>query len=150
MKDMLGQELVEGDYVSALFSDNETPGIFQITGFTQMKCRLWSISNPSKSPLKFARDMIKVCPIAVSQVSAKPPEDGLGQLLEVGDYVFGSGGSYIDPIIFEITAFVPRKAIVKKIFGRHYYSADDTRYLTDLIKINPALVTMHCLTKENT
>lgn len=147
MNDFLGQALTIDDYVSGCYSENDTPAVFQVYGFTAKKVRLTKLENSKTTILKFPHDLIKLDPIAVNRMVNVVHKDSLGQLITVGDFVFGSGGSYIDPIIFEILEFVPQKAIVKKVFGKHYFSREDSRYLTDLIKVDPGLVTMHCLTK---
>ena len=149
MKDFLGQELTIGDYVSGLFSDNETPILFQIVDFTPKKVKLQPVGDPDTTASKFPRDLLMVSKETMAKILEAPPVDAVGQDLAIGDYAFGSGGTYIDPIVFEITGFAPMTATVKKVYGPKYYVRSSIRLTTDLVKLDASLVTMHCLTKEH-
>jgi len=149
MEDFLGQEIVEGDYVAGNYSENNTPHIFQVAGFTPKKVRLLRLEDNTSTSLKYPHDLIKVCPIAVQQINALPPKDSLGQLLEIGDTVYTSNGEYIDPVICVITAFKPRMVKLKKVFGQFNLWNSSHRLLTDVIKVEATPeITMHCLTEE--
>jgi hypothetical protein len=147
LKDFLEQDLEIGDYVTALFSENETPFFFQIKSFTPKKVKLQSVDGVSAEITKFPKDILKVESDAVEATLKEPPADALGQKLKVGDYVFGSDSSYIEPVIFEIKAFVPMVAILEKVYGEHYIR-NNYRFTKDLIRIEPGLVTMCILKKE--
>jgi len=148
MKDCIGQELVIGDYVAGLKSENETPEVYEIYGFTAKKARLHPIYSPESSLLKFAEDLVKVDAAAVRASLIKKSFDHVGQELKVGDYVYGSDGTYVDPVVFEVVAFPAMHVKLKKIYGNSHI-AQARRFPTDLIKVDPLLVTMHCLTKDH-
>jgi len=148
MKDFLGQLICREDYMAGLYSDTATPEIFQVIGFTPKKVRLMPVGEYEKTSLKYPKDLIKLDPELVEKAIKLPHKDLLGQDLEVGDFVYGTDGSYIDPFIFEITEFFDRKCKVKKVTGTNYGRAG-IRYTTDLIKVDKRIVTMHCLTKDH-
>jgi len=150
MNDFLGQEIIQGDYISGLYPENETPAIFIVRGFTPMKVRLDPTTyNPEdKRTLKFPVDLIKLDAEAVEKILVQNPKDRLGQDLAIGDYAFASGGEYIDPVIVEITQFIADAAVVTKVYG-DVYVRNDTRYTRDLIKVDPKIVTMFVLKKDN-
>lgn len=148
MKDFMGQEIKRKDYMAGLYSDDATPDLFQVIGFTPKKVRLIPVGEPDKTTLKFPKDIIKLDPEVVEKLLTQPRKDLLGQDLEVGDFVYGADGAYIDPFIFEIKEFFDRKCKVKKVTGTNY-GQPGVRYLTDLIKVDKRIVTMHCLTKDH-
>jgi len=147
MKDCIGQELVEGDYVAGLHSLNETPAVFKVVGFTPKKVRLVPIDDGGNTT-KFPADLVKIDPVAVLANIALSPKDNLGQDLEIGDYAYGSDGSYISPVIFLIEGFVPRHAKVKKVLSERWIQGV-TRLLTDLIKVDSRVVMMYNLTRDH-
>lgn len=147
-KDCLGQKLEAGDYVAALFPDNETPHIFLIIGFTPKKIKVERIGT-DECISKFPHDTIKLDPLTVVTHLDGAHLDHIGQKLEVGDYVFGSDASYIDPVIFKIVEFHPRKARLEKVMGSRSYMPNRIRLTTDLIKVDAKLLTMYKLTKGN-
>lgn len=153
MNDCLSQELAVGDYVAGLYSENATPAIFQILSFTAKKCRLVPASDiglGDDPKLKFGRDLIKLEPDTVNEIINQKPLDALLRELKVGDYAFGSGGDYIDPVIFEIVGFRPTIAEVKPAYtAGHWFVHGSFRYTKDLIKMDPKLVTIHILKKRN-
>lgn len=144
MKDFLSQDIAIGDYVSALYSEDKTPAIFEVVGFTPKKVRLIAIGSDGTTLLKFNYDILVIDPAAVEYIIKQEPKDKLGQDLEVGDFVFASGGNFINPVAFKITGFRPTIALLEKVYGA-VWSASFERYTQDLVKINPALVTMHLL-----
>lgn len=150
MQDFLGHEIAEGDYVSGISPENETPHIYSVVGNTPKKLRLMPLHGIAQTTLKYPFDVVKIDAVAVNAIRVQAPKDMLGQDLAIGDTVFGSGGSYIDPVIFKIDGFLPRKAVLAKVYGEHWVTGQTTRYLTDLIKVTATPeITMHCLTKEN-
>jgi hypothetical protein len=150
MKDFIGQELVEGDYVARNDSQNTTPQISQIVGRTPKKVKLMKLEDPTDITLKFPEDLIKVSALAVEQTNAEPAKDSLGKLLKIGDTVFTSDGEYIDPVICAIIGFAPRMVKLKTVYGKFSRSNSPYRLCSDVIKVDSKLITMHCLTKENT
>ena len=147
-KDCLGQKLEVGDYVAGIFPTNETPQIFVVVSFTPKKVTLDWLDNDDTTS-KFPQDLLKIDPAIMAQHLSLEPIDALGQKLEVGDYVFGSDASYIDPVIFKIVMFHPRKAVLEKVMGKRSYIPNKLRHTTDLIKVDPKLITMYNLTKGN-
>jgi len=148
MIDCIGQDLSKGDYVAGLYSENETPAVFKVGGFTPKKVRLWPIDDPDRAALKYPHDLVKIDPTAVHANIALSPKDNINQDLAIDDYVYGSDGSYIDPVIFQITGFVPRKAVLNKVMGQKYVHGG-TRLLTDLIKVDARVVMMYNLTRDH-
>ena len=157
MKDFLGQELAVGDYVVGMYSENTTPAIFQVLSFTPMKCRLIPlykidparVSTETIVIMKFGRDLLKLDAGDVEESIVQAPLDALLRPLSVGDYVCGSEGGYVDPVIFEIVSFAPRSAIIKPVYTAGSYCRSATRLTSDLSKIDPKLVTMRILTGNN-
>lgn len=150
MKDFLGQTINEGDYVAALFSDNTTPGIFYVYDFTPKKIKVCSINElDADIIMKYPQQVIKVDEKLVDALRDIIPLDAIGAPLEVGDYVFGSGGSYIDPVIYEIESFGTKFAKLKSVYSPEVYSRQELMLTSDLVKIDKRILTMHLLTKSN-
>lgn len=148
MKDYLGQDLIVGDYVAGLYSENETPAIFIVQGFTPKKVRLEPTVDPDKSTLKYPFDIMKLDTETVEKLLCQNPVDRLGQPLAIGDYVYASGGEYIDPAIMQIENFIADAAEITKVMS-NVYVRGNTRYTRDLIKVDPRIVTMSVLKKDH-
>lgn len=143
-KDILGQELAVGDYVALMHSQEATPSIAQVVGFTpkSVKIRDTVSSMDSKRP---PGGVLKLSDEAVVAHFDADVKDALGQKLAVGDYAFGSNGEYIEPVIYEVTGFWYSKVVTKRVSGANSYKKNMSGH--DLIKIDdPTLLTLKILT----
>lgn len=147
MKDLLGLEIKVGDFVAGLESNNSTPELYSVQGFTPKMVNLSALSGPNYQMRKLPVDILVLDPDQVKERMAQPPKDLLGQDLNIDDYVVGSDGSYVDPVIYQITNFAAHCAYVESIGSNTF---GKVRVCTDLIKVNPVLITMMQLTKDRT
>jgi len=145
MKDFLGQELEVGDHIASIESDNESPTLSVVTGFTPKKVRLRPIHDEEATGLRFPTQVFKIDATEMFAKLLYTAEDKIGQELEVGDYVFASDGSYIDPVLYTITELLPFKVRVKRLDNEH--DCRNTRYNNDVLKVDPHFVTIHALKK---
>lgn len=143
--DSLGQTINIGDYVAGLNPANTTPEIYKIVDFTTKKVRL-KIFGSSTTTIKYPFDLFKVDTELAKKTLYKNITDSLGQQLIIGDYVL-TGDNYIDPIYYEVIKFDDGKVILNGIYSptRTYLHKGLRRAGSDLIKVDPTLITIHIL-----
>ena len=148
MKDIMGIELSEDDYVIKFNSDSETPRIFKVIGFTSKKVRLAALNaEVGNYGLRYPNELLIIDPEILKAKLAETPRDLLGQELAIGDLVAANNGVYIDMLIYRIVEFLPGLIKTEHVYGNNCFGTYTT-VSTNFVKVDAETVTMLLLKRD--